>query len=136
MGFRVVLISLILWHGIEGIASVPNSLSYFNEMAHGQGYRYLRDSNIDWGQDLKEVAVYARHQAYHEIAVNSLSRASLDYYGVKTVAWQENDCITPRNIVYAIGVHNIDGIQWAVNRKPDKIIGGSMFIYDMRGKSD
>jgi hypothetical protein len=36
----------------------PNFLSYFNEAAGGarDGYRYLVDSNLDWGQDLARLA--------------------------------------------------------------------------------
>jgi hypothetical protein len=33
----------------------PNYLGYFNELAGGPsgGWRYLVDSNLDWGQDLR-----------------------------------------------------------------------------------
>lgn len=35
----------------------PNYLSYFNPLAggHANGYRYVTDSNYDWGQDLKRL---------------------------------------------------------------------------------
>ncbi len=40
----------------------PNYLAYFNEFIGGpdNGYKYLADSNLDWGQDLKRLATYAR----------------------------------------------------------------------------
>ena len=40
----------------------PHYLAYFNELSGGpsRGYRFLVDSNIDWGQDLLRLAAYAR----------------------------------------------------------------------------
>jgi hypothetical protein len=40
----------------------PGYLGYFNELAGGarNGYLYLSDSNVDWGQDLLRLADYAR----------------------------------------------------------------------------
>lgn len=43
----------------------PHHLAYFNELAGGPagGRRHLVDSNLDWGQDLRELASYLqRHQ--------------------------------------------------------------------------
>lgn len=42
----------------------PHYLSYFSELVGGsaRGHRYLADSNLDWGQDMKRLAAYAaRH---------------------------------------------------------------------------
>ena len=40
----------------------PNYLAYFNEAAGGpsRGWRWLVDSNIDWGQDLPLLAKWQR----------------------------------------------------------------------------
>ncbi len=57
--------------GIYLVASVasyfPNYLSYFNEIVYdrNQAYRYLADSNIDWGQNKAELADFlAQHPDY------------------------------------------------------------------------
>jgi hypothetical protein len=49
-----VLWGLVLWGVGSSLRVYPHSLSYFNELAGGPegGYRYLSNSNIDWGQDL------------------------------------------------------------------------------------
>ncbi len=51
---RYVLAILIIWLGLETAYVYPNYLSYFNPVAGGtsNGYRYVTDSNYDWGQDL------------------------------------------------------------------------------------
>ena len=44
---------LVLWLAIASAAIHPHDLAYFNEIAGGpdQGWRWLIDSNLDWGQD-------------------------------------------------------------------------------------
>jgi 4-amino-4-deoxy-L-arabinose transferase-like glycosyltransferase len=45
--------ALVVWLGISSAAIHPHYLAYFNEIAGGpdQGWRWLIDSNLDWGQD-------------------------------------------------------------------------------------
>lgn len=46
---------------IATTAQAPHFLGYFNALAGGPraGHRYLADSNVDWGQDLKRLAHWA-----------------------------------------------------------------------------
>jgi hypothetical protein len=50
---RWLLAGLLLWYGGEAVWIAPHHLSYFNTLAGGpaHGYRYLLDSNYDWGQN-------------------------------------------------------------------------------------
>ncbi|MGH8058545.1 MAG: hypothetical protein ACREOH_15115, partial [Candidatus Entotheonellia bacterium] len=52
--------TLALWYGISTLAIHPHYLAYFNELIGGpqHGYRYLSDSNVDWGQDFKRLHSY------------------------------------------------------------------------------
>ncbi len=56
-GFSFVLIAI-------PVLSYPSYLSYFNAAAggHTEGYRYVTDSNYDWGQDLKHLKVFIDDQ--------------------------------------------------------------------------
>lgn len=61
---RLGVMLLLAWLAIANGRIFPHYLAYFNEAVVGpaQGHRYLADSNIDWGQDLKRLAGYARGQ--------------------------------------------------------------------------
>ncbi len=50
----LMVIASLGWSVASSMAVYPHSLSYFNEVAGGpkNGYRYLSNSNVDWGQDL------------------------------------------------------------------------------------
>ena len=59
---RVAAVALALWYAAGTLRDHPHHLAYFNEIAGGpaNGYRHLVDSNLDWGQDLKRLAAWAR----------------------------------------------------------------------------
>lgn len=54
---RSAIAFLAFWIAAIPFLSFPSYLSYFNEAAGGpkEGYRYVTDSNYDWGQDLKRL---------------------------------------------------------------------------------
>ncbi len=60
--------TLLAWHILASVLVFPDHLAYFNELIGGprQGYRYLADSNLDWGQNLTRVREYARQ---HDVLV-------------------------------------------------------------------
>jgi hypothetical protein len=49
-----VVVAALAWNGAAVARIHPHYLSYFNEVAGGpdKGWRWLAESNIDWGQDL------------------------------------------------------------------------------------
>ena len=51
-----------LWLIFVTVSAWPNYLSYFNTASGGteRGHKYLLDSNVDWGQSLKQVADYVQ----------------------------------------------------------------------------
>jgi hypothetical protein len=52
--FRFVGVTSLLWFAASSVSTWPLCHSYFNELAGGprDGYRFLLDSNIDWGEDV------------------------------------------------------------------------------------
>jgi len=52
---RVLWVVLWVWYVVGTVRIFPHYLAYFNELVGGSsnGYRYLVDSNLDWGQGFK-----------------------------------------------------------------------------------
>lgn len=71
----VVLGVLLTWLAARSAFQYPHYIAYFNSLAGGsdKGIRYLSDSNLDWGQDLRSLADYLRR--------NSIPRIKLAYFG-------------------------------------------------------
>lgn len=129
---RVAVVLLLGWHAAEALLVFPHYLAYFNQIAGGPpgGYRWLRDSNVDWGQDLKGVAEYLRSQGHTEAVISTLCPVNPAHYGITARPMSEEEFQSPKKAVYAIGAHYLDGPSWTKERKPDKVIGHSFFIYD------
>ncbi|MEK7097695.1 MAG: hypothetical protein AAB906_02515, partial [Patescibacteria group bacterium] len=66
---------LIGWYIISSLAQYPYYISYFNNLVGGSanGYKYVADSNLDWGQDLKRLAVF--------VDKNHIDKIRLNYFG-------------------------------------------------------
>ncbi len=63
----------------------PYFIEYFNEIAGGpsNGYQWLVDSNLDWGQDIKRLKHFLDQQAMTNINLAYFGpRRSTDYYGI------------------------------------------------------
>jgi hypothetical protein len=81
---RATLAVLAAWYGVGTLAHHPHHLSYFNELAGGPygGYRYLADSNVDWGQDLKRLRDHVAAEKIARVRLSYFGTASPDYYGI------------------------------------------------------
>lgn len=66
--WRYAIALLALFHVVSALRAFPDSLAYSNELWGGpsQTYRYLTDSNTDWGQQLKAVKIYLDQQGIHQ----------------------------------------------------------------------
>lgn len=51
--FKIVISLFLVWYGISAFSIYPHYLEYFNEFIGGpkNGYKYLLDSNLSWGQN-------------------------------------------------------------------------------------
>jgi hypothetical protein len=79
----VLLVALVLWLFVETLFAAPYFLSYFNEFGGGtwNGYRYVTDSNYDWGQDLLRLQAWVdAHPEADNIAVDYFGGGNPKYY--------------------------------------------------------
>jgi 4-amino-4-deoxy-L-arabinose transferase-like glycosyltransferase len=81
---RVGAAALLLWYAGGTLRLHPHYLAYFNELAGGpaNGHRWLVDSNLDWGQDLKGLKEWMAERNVSEITLSYFGTADPDYYGI------------------------------------------------------
>jgi hypothetical protein len=82
---RGAVAALLAWLGAAMLWTHPHYLSYFNELAGGprHGHAWLADSNIDWGQDLKRLAAFARDHPDERILLSYFGSADPRRYGFR-----------------------------------------------------
>jgi len=71
--------------GISFLLASPGYLAYFNFLAGGKrgGWRYLVDSNVDWGQDLPQLRRWMERNAVREVHLAYFGTADPLAYGVR-----------------------------------------------------
>lgn len=84
MAGKLALIFLVGWYACENGSIYPHYLSYFNQIAGGaeKGYRYLVDSNLDWGQDLKGLKKYMDENSVWTVKLSYFGTAEPRQYGI------------------------------------------------------
>ncbi len=147
--YFVLRIPLLAWLLIGTLRVAPHYLAYFNELAGGpdNGWRYLADSNTDWGQGYRDLARFQRERGLERVY---LSAFLLTYdpalYGVRyeplTPMWGNTPAIFPSRFNpppgdYVISATTLDGIplvdpemyDWFRKREPDARIAHVLFYY-------
>ena len=139
---------LLGWYIVGSLRQHPHYLAYFNELIGGpaQGYRYLADSNIDWGQSLKFLADYVNETDDKPAAISYFGAADLAYYGLETTALFDGETGAPLEFAranpasgqYLISVNHllgqtlpdVDFFDWFRRQEPVDNVGFSILIYD------
>ncbi|GAM10537.1 hypothetical protein OR1_02826 [Geobacter sp. OR-1] len=81
---RLALLGLLAFHCLSVLARAPHYTAYFNELVAGpkNGYKYLIDSNLDWGQDLPALKQYMRENRIESIQLAYFGHAFPEFYGI------------------------------------------------------
>jgi len=130
---KPVISILLLATIIIGILAAPNYIAYFNQIAGGAkgGYKHLIDSNLDWNQNIKRFAKYAKENNIRYIYQYCWDGSSFAYYGI------ENQLLptTPINGVVAICAHQYwikydYDFSWVEKHwPPDDIISNGVYVW-------
>lgn len=154
--YYLILAVLLGWYVVENLFIYPYYLTYFNQAGGGSsgGYRYVVDSNLDWGQDLLRLSRWVKE--------NDIQKIELDYFGWADPAYYLGDrfiWLTSNKYKDAadfIGRNQSDGWlavsatflqgsrgtpdkpapinydNWLKARTPVIVIGHSIFVYQIK----
>jgi hypothetical protein len=152
-----LVVLALMFTAVSTLRVMPHQLAYFNELVGGpeQGYRYLSDSNVDWGQDLKRVKAFTEQEGVPIIYLSYFGTAPPAYYGIPyqyvpgswPLEWPPPPDLVPAElrrkllIISVVNLHEISShddplFTWLHKRKPVARIGYSMFVYDLSGDLD
>ncbi|MEA3341058.1 MAG: hypothetical protein U9R15_13930, partial [Chloroflexota bacterium] len=145
---RITFYALLLWLIIGTAHLSPHYLAYFNELAGGPdgGYRYLADSNTDWGQAYKDLARVQQEREIGPVRLSAFIFYDPAIYGVEyeplTPLRGDTPAVFPSRLNpppgdYVISATTLDGIplvdpemyDWFRKREPDAKIGHALFYY-------
>ena len=146
---------LLCWVAFEAVRAYPDHMTYMNQLASSAPHWwYLSDSNVEWGDDVRALAVYLRGRGETRVGAALLCWQVLDLYGIEQAAVFVPPGERPEETRYvAIGASLLNGStvppgfddgtelteEQRVNyfdeyrrRTPEKVFGGSIYLYRMK----
>lgn len=151
---KVILTILIGSYIFIAAAAYPQYLSYFNLTSGGSqnGYRWLIDSNLDWGQSLPALKKYMDKNNIEKIKLGYFGRVDPSLYGIKySLAEQElSEGLHAISINFLVGkpyyllrentrellLVDMNYYQKYRKLKPSAIVDNSIYIFDVTKKGD
>lgn len=139
--WNISIITLLLAFLASVSFIYPHYLAYFSEFVGGadKGARYLTDSNLDWGQELKRLGMFMRERNIPFVYMTYFGQAPMDYYlpDVRYLpASTETEKIESLNgwaAISATALYDKDQrYSWLLQRHPTVKIGYAIFLYDLR----
>lgn len=144
---------LLVWNAVSSLRTAPVYLSYANELWGGSAnsYRYLSDSNADWGQQLKSVKKYLDGRGTQSCWFAYFADVVVDpkYYGVNcrpltTIAsvWLRPTIDVPASIDgpvlisagvlsgYEFGPGELNPYDQFQRLRPSAVIENGVFVFD------
>ena len=147
----ILIFVLLGWYVTENIRVYPHYLTYFNQLAGGPsgGHRYVVDSNLDWGQDLKRLTTWVEKNSVDKIYLDYFGWADPSYYLKGKSVWINSEKYRSAKDFLA---ENPDGgyitvsasfymgsrekpeksYAWLDAYKPIAVIGNSIFVWEIR----
>jgi len=147
---KIILAVAALLYMFITVSVFPQYLSYFNTVSGGSqnGYRWLIDSNLDWGQSLPALKKYMNNHHIDKIKLGYFGRVDPAIYGINySLAEKE-----PSEGLYAISINFLVGRPYYLLKenkqellyvdmnyfnsyrslKPSAIIDKTIYIFDLR----
>ena len=150
---QLFILVLSIWYIIASLRQSPHYLAYFNESVGGprQGYHYLADSNIDWGQSLRFLVDYVNKLGDAHTRISYFGAADPAYFGLDFPPLFDGQTGSPIDFAranpapghYAISVNHVVGqvlleadmFDWFRRQEPQDNAGFSILIYDVRAQA-
>jgi len=136
---------LLVWYVVGTARIFPHDLAYFNELAGGPdgGYNWLVDSNLDWGQNLKELKTWLDAHGVERVFLSQFSPSRPEVYGIQATLLPPSPraepfaSFNPAPGWYAIGATTLQGaytpdvdtFAYFHAMTPTARIGHAMFVY-------
>jgi len=146
-----IAVIVLGWCAVEAVRVFPDYTAYVNEFARGPGWTYLSDSNVEWGDDVQDLASYLKSRGVTEARCALLGGwMTMGPLGIHCPDLWGPDGPLPQSGYVAIGASFLNGStvptgdpgtlrdteEKRVNyfdvyrhRTPEAVFGGSVYLY-------
>jgi hypothetical protein len=147
---------LAIWLVVGTLGIYPDYLAYFNVLVGGPsgGHRYLTDSNLDWGQGLKQLGDFLEEHDIEKVHLSYFGNVDPAAYDIRYEPLPSHYSIgevesftpfAPEPAIYAISVTNLSGqflienpsvLDWFNHQDPIASISHSINVHQVEPDTD
>jgi len=139
INYNVVILLLVLGlNAADALRAAPDYLTYFNILVKpANSWRYLTDSNLDWGQGLISVRLYEFKHPGEPLHLAYFGSINPALYGVHATPLAPNQQVTGKVIVGASALSgqvlpDPNSYRWLLQYQSKDTLDRSMFVYDVK----
>jgi hypothetical protein len=143
-----ILAALFIGLAAETYNAYPDYIPFFNVASGGArgGLKLLSDSNIDWGQELPDLANWQANHKDRQLYLSYFGSADPSYYGIHFVAMEGssgypgNEEPDGRPHTFAISAVSLQGQYLRADqqklyepfrgKRPDIVLDGSLYLFN------
>jgi hypothetical protein len=154
---RIFVLAAVLSACLETVIAAPHFIAYFNPLSGGGVHKadLLVDSNLDWGQDLGDLAAYLHREGVHVIYLSYFGSTDPAAYGIRFhdigsvgyAIWNSEGYAAlkeEKRVLLAVSATNRQGVyyhdsgefSWLRIRQPAAVLGDSIYVYDITGDAE
>lgn len=139
INFNIVALLLVLaLNAADALRSAPDYLTYFNILVKpANSWRYLTDSNLDWGQGLIALRDYEFQHPNETLRLAYFGSINPALYGVRATPLAPEDRDEGKVVIGASCLSgqvltDPNSYRWLLSYPPKEMIDRSMFVYDTK----
>jgi 4-amino-4-deoxy-L-arabinose transferase-like glycosyltransferase len=123
------------WLSLTALFAYPFYIPYFNELVGGpkNGYKYLIDSNFDWGQDAKRLKQFLDERGIQRIYLDYFgTQAAIPYYQIPATRVNGEQARQIQQGDLVVSASQLVRPEWdwlRQSRQPKDCIAYTMFLY-------
>jgi hypothetical protein len=149
---RLGVTLLAAWTVVGTLLVWPDYVAYFNEFIGGSrnGYHWLTDSNVDWGQDLKELRRFMSGRGIERVGLSYFGTADPAHYGIEydylpsarsnlrrtpprhTSEGQPRFVALSAYQYQAVDFPDKEAYRFFYRYVPNDVVGGSILVFDLQ----
>jgi hypothetical protein len=132
---KFLALALVVVQAISVIIAYPLYIQFFSEAVGGSrnGYKYLIDSNFDWGQDAKRLKQFLADQQINHIYLDYFgNQFSIEYLKIPNTRVDAEQAKQIRQGVLVVSASQLMRTEWSwlrESRQPVTRVANTLFVY-------
>ena len=132
---RIAATALLAWQALSVVLAYPLYIQFFNEAVGGarNGYKYLIDSNFDWGQDAKRLKAFLDERRIDHIYLDYFGTAfSVDYLKIPNTRVTAETAKKIQRGTLVVSASQLMRPEWSwlrESRQPSARVAYTLFVY-------